>query len=75
VGVECPAAGGNAPRFTDRHGEGGAPLPGEVTACPGGLPNRVPDELYQKITTFFSLDQIVVLTAFAGLMQEYTLWR
>ena len=30
--------------------------------------NRVPEEIYRKIAGFFSAEQIVVLTAFAGLM-------
>src|SRR4051794_28638546 len=30
--------------------------------------NRVPDELYRKLTNFFSSEQIVALTAFASLM-------
>lgn len=38
---------------------------GQAVVRPG---NRVPDELYQKLGAWFTPEQIVVLTAFAGLM-------
>src|SRR5437764_913497 len=38
---------------------------GRAIAQPG---NRIPDQLYKKIASFFTTEQIVALTAFAALM-------